>query len=231
MSDDDIPKPPDNVVELPTKATELRPPGSIFAELIVDNTGKYCQHHPVHVDDRQRRVYCGTCNAPLDAFDELLRVARKHEGIAHARAQATAEVRAAEARLKLLKRLEQNAKARVKKYGYRIDSYHIDAIIDWGMRHFKKRTPETDVTEEKIRRELGYLSPERRLAAALKAIGDGCQLAAVELASSAIDELRAALEAQAEGPVRGTTSATVRARWGYSRGLRDAQNEQRDHLP
>lgn len=209
---DDIPKPLDNVVDLPTKPTDLRPPGSIFAELVVDNTGKHCQHYPVHVDDRQRRVYCGTCDAPLDAFDELLRVARKHAGIAASRAHATAEVRAAQERLKLLKRLEQNAKARAKKYGVRIDSCHIDAVVEWGLRHSKKQNPETPATEDRIRKAFEYAPPEHRLAAALKAIEDGCQLAAVQLASEAIDELRAALEARAEEPERSVKLQAVKRR-------------------
>lgn len=211
-TDNDIPKSSDNVVDLPSRPTELRPPGSIFAELVVDNTGKHCQHYPVIVDRYQRRAYCGTCKAPLDAFDELLRLAQSNARIAEERASAKVEVRAAEERLKLLRRLEQNAKARVKKYGLRTDGHHLDAVIEWGLRHIKKRNPKSDVTADQLANRLQYERFERRLAIALQAIEDGAGLAAVELAGTALEELRASLESRAEEPDRAVKLQAVKGR-------------------
>lgn len=104
---------------------EIRKAAALPIKLVVDNTGAYCRHYPRHVRANTRSVVCGTCGAPLDAFDCLLEVARNHEHFEWNRRKAHADIKAAEARLKELERLEANARGRLRRLGVALPSKHV----------------------------------------------------------------------------------------------------------
>lgn len=81
--------------------------------LVVDNTGQFCMHESVNVCERQRSVTCNNCNAPMDAFDVLLRRAKEIERWDWNLRLTKDEVRKAELRLEELKMLERNAVSRL----------------------------------------------------------------------------------------------------------------------
>lgn len=131
MSDDHNPP-----IALPVRPTEIRPKDSPIT-LIVDNTGKYCSHGAIRVCERSRSVKCGTCGAPLDAFDSLLQTARLHDRQAQQLANYRKDIAAAVKRLEHIKRLENNARARLKRSGADVpdrqyqDEYLSGALYMW----------------------------------------------------------------------------------------------------
>ena len=71
-----------------------------------------CQHEQTIVDEVVRSVECGTCGAPLDAFQVLLEYARKERHWRHWQA----EVSRCHNELAKLKEEERKVKARTKSH-------------------------------------------------------------------------------------------------------------------
>lgn len=180
------------VVQLPTKPAELRPKGDYPFQLIVNRDG-YCAHASRLVCHYARTVECKKCGAKLDPFDVLMEVARDHNRWETSYRTLAADIRAAESRIKLLKRLEENARARAKRLGHALSRYKLDGLVRWA-RDVSKR----EVSAQEIERELEWHSPERLLEMVQKALADGRLDAAAELLSRFTDEVMAALQTVAE---------------------------------
>jgi hypothetical protein len=185
----------DNVIELPL---ELRPKNTADLHLVVKRDSNYCLHRPVIVDERQRCVYCATCKAPLDPFAELLKVANQHERHLDDMKRKKVETSGALARLDVLKRMESNARARLRKLGVKTSYYWLDGILDWAGRQAEKSGKSSDRSYMKYELEMGL--PRQRLSTALRAIDDGVGMPAIEMAIQTLEEMRAALESQAAAP-------------------------------
>ena len=87
------------------------PPGIEKVEHRLDD----CAHRRVLVDEVLRRVYCATCKEELDAVSVLLGYARHERRLHYTYISQSREFEQRYDELKKLKRLEQNAKARVKR--------------------------------------------------------------------------------------------------------------------
>jgi hypothetical protein len=106
----DVSEPPE-----PAPVIPLRAPVTLGSELQIVRGGGYCGHRRVLIDDNHRTVECGDCNALLDPFAELSKVAHRHERIAFDLKAAKRETKALTSRVDLLKRIENNARARLKR--------------------------------------------------------------------------------------------------------------------
>lgn len=186
-----------NVIELPL---ELRPKDTANLHLVVKRREGCIGHHsPVIVDEGRRCVYCKTCKAPLDPFAELLHVANQHERYHNDLKNKATEIKGAQARLDLLKRLENNTRARLRKLGVKTTCYWFDKILDWAAEHAKKSGRSArGIDRDFLQYELEMMSPMSRLGVATKAIEDGVGLPAIEMATQVLEEMRAALETESE---------------------------------
>lgn len=203
----------DNVIELPKKPIELRPKDTSNLQLVVTRDGNWCQHKPVMVDERRRCAYCGTCKAPLDPFAELLKIANQHDRHASDIKHKKEEINGAQARLDLLKRLENNARARLRKLGVKTTGWWLDRVLDWAEEVSKKNGRQFG-DRNYLQYEIESAYPQQRLSLALKAIEDGVGMPAIEMAIQTLEEMRAALESQAAPSVPDGKPEPVRARRG-----------------
>jgi hypothetical protein len=178
-----------NVVELPVKPIDLHRKDDVPFELVVNNTGRYCGHGKRIVDRYQRSVTCGHCNAPLDSFDVLLEISQQRERFSYSLASMRKDIKAAEARVGLLKRLEHNATARAKRRGIKASRYHFDALLAYA-----RSKTYAELTEEEFEAMLTHRTPDDMLKAAVAALDSGAMGAAIALARRGIDELEAAAE-------------------------------------
>lgn len=109
-----------NVV-VPLRFSDEPDPG---VKLVVNNTGPLCIHRLVEVEESARRVTCRDCGAPLDPFDALLKIADNGKRLAGWLAWHRQQIKAALGRIEVLKRLEQNARQRVKRTGVVVPMKH-----------------------------------------------------------------------------------------------------------
>lgn len=78
--------------------------------------GKYCGHlYTKLVNAEQREITCGQCDAVLDPFDCLAKLAQHHTALLQERKQLDADIRARRATLDQLKTEERNTRARLKR--------------------------------------------------------------------------------------------------------------------
>lgn len=77
--------------------------------------GGYCRHARVTLNSELHRVTCRDCEREVDAFAYLQRLASDWERYATHRKEAQRRATEAHERLKELLRLEQNARARLKR--------------------------------------------------------------------------------------------------------------------
>jgi hypothetical protein len=147
-------------IELPVQ--ELRPKGTAEIQLIVDNTGPYCRHYAKTVDSQRRKVTCATCEAELDPFDSLLAVANEHERVGRDLNNVRREIRGAESRLALLKRLEDNARARCKKLDVKASRQHLDRLVQLAKEHGSR------IRDKWIEQYVDQLGPVARCQVALQ---------------------------------------------------------------
>ncbi len=119
----------------PAPVIPLRAPATLGAELKIKRGGGHCQHRRVLVDENKRTAECGDCKALLDPFQELLNVARRHERIGYELGAAKRETKALQSRIELMKRLEANARARLKRVvGDVPDKQDLDDLLDGTLR-------------------------------------------------------------------------------------------------
>jgi hypothetical protein len=87
------------------------PPGIEKVERKFDD----CAHRRVFIDEILRRVFCATCEEQLDAVSVLLDYARHERRLHYVYISQSREMDQRYEELKKLKRLEQNAKARLNR--------------------------------------------------------------------------------------------------------------------
>jgi hypothetical protein len=78
------------------------------------DTSSYCLHRRTELDTKSQRVYCRDCESEVTAFDTLLRLAREPERWIWHRKDAERRANTAEESLRVLLKIEANAKARVR---------------------------------------------------------------------------------------------------------------------
>jgi len=125
MTDD----PPDNVRALPV---QLRPKSGRPFDLHVNRGTPYCAHASKFVDEVKRIVECEHCKAVLDPFDVVREICREWDQIDGFNDRAKRETEAMETRLKLLKRMESNARANLSlllNLGRPFSSYEMDLMV------------------------------------------------------------------------------------------------------
>ncbi len=122
----------------PAPVIPLRAPATLGSELTVVRGGNYCQHRQVLIDDNKRTVECGSCGALLDAFKELSNVAHRHERIAQELAAAKRETKALTGRIDLMKRVESNARARLKRFGEVPSRYQFNELLEQTLRAWER---------------------------------------------------------------------------------------------
>lgn len=131
----DISDPPE-----PAPVIPLRAPATLGSELKVVRGGNHCAHRRVLIDDNKRTVECGDCNALLDPFQELSKVAHRHEHIAYELKAARRESKALHGRIDLMKRLEANARSRIKRLvGEVPDKQALDDLLDGTLRGWARQ--------------------------------------------------------------------------------------------
>jgi hypothetical protein len=82
--------------------------------------GEYpCSHwrQGVLLNEEQRTVHCNKCDASLDPFDALMALAKEHDRIRSDFGEARKAERETRTRIEVLRRLENNMRARLKRLG------------------------------------------------------------------------------------------------------------------
>lgn len=80
------------------------------AKLVVDHTERFCAHEYLTLRPRSETVICRVCDADIDPFDVLLRMARDWQCVTYRRQ----ELDKLDAQIAELKREETNVKARLR---------------------------------------------------------------------------------------------------------------------
>lgn len=80
-----------------------------------DYTKRYCAHAQMELDTERRRTYCRACEAEVDNFDALVKLAQEWETQQYRTAEATRQADDLEARVSELRREERNTKARLRR--------------------------------------------------------------------------------------------------------------------
>jgi hypothetical protein len=130
----DVSDPPE-----PAPVIPLRAPATLGSELKVVRGGNHCQHRTVLIDDNKRTVECGDCNALLDPFAELSKVAHRHERIAYELKAAKRETKALAGRIELMKRVESSARARLKRFVDELPTkYQLNELLEETLRAWER---------------------------------------------------------------------------------------------
>lgn len=189
MSDDDTTG--GEIIDLPTQPVDIRPKADLPFRLIVNRSGPYCSHQTKEVDHYRRTVTCTQkgCGAVLDAFDVLNDFAAEYEGFEKHYQRVKADIKAAEARIELLKRLENNARSRAKRLGVSGSRYEHDSLL-----HYARRVLNRDVKADELDVMLSNSPPDVRISQALKAIDTGHVHAGLALLRRAVEELEASVD-------------------------------------
>lgn len=74
-----------------------------------------CRHKHIRLDEDAHRAYCQGCDVEVDPFAFLLTLAHEWERYSRHRQEAERKATSAHTRLEEIRRLERNARARVKK--------------------------------------------------------------------------------------------------------------------
>ena len=78
---------------------------------------KFCQHRHIIVCEKSRSLECDVCGAVIDAFDFMLRWAKEDRSLEYRLKQLRDELKRLGEKLKKLRRMEKNAKARLVRLG------------------------------------------------------------------------------------------------------------------
>lgn len=117
--------------ELGAEVIQLRPRVPADQGLTVVRGSSHCGHRSMTLDSDLRAVTCRSCKGPLDAFDSLLYFARQWDRFREDRDHCQREIKASESRLDLLKRKENNARARAKRQFDDLPSKNeMDSLLD-----------------------------------------------------------------------------------------------------
>lgn len=117
--------------ELGAEVIQLRPRVSPEQGLTVVRGSSSCGHRSVTLDPDRRAVSCRFCTAPLDAFDSLLHFARRWDSFREDRDRCQREIKASESRIELLKRTENNARARARRQFDAVpDKHEMDCLLN-----------------------------------------------------------------------------------------------------
>lgn len=181
-TDDKIPPEPSNV-------TQLRPPKPA-PKLTIIHEARFCFHDTWQVNENRRIVKCGRCGAELDPVSVISSIARDWQRITLAQKHAKDEIRTVSARLKLLERLESNARARAKRQGIKTSKDQLDQLVRWVSAKVKR-----PMTPEAIDLMFGSRPPSDQIKSGLQALEDGALEAALCLLRSGVDGVEAAIKA------------------------------------
>lgn len=103
-----------NIVAFPI-ADETSPKERI--NFAIENDGRFCLHPGFVVNEHDRVVKCKKCGAIIDAFDLLVKLARKETNLANDVQALRDEERYRRANIQKLIQVERNAKARIRRAG------------------------------------------------------------------------------------------------------------------
>ena len=78
---------------------------------------KYCQHKHIIVCEKSRTLECDVCGATIDPFDFMLKWAREDRSLEFRMKHLKDELKCLGEKLRKLKRLEKNARARLGRVG------------------------------------------------------------------------------------------------------------------
>lgn len=81
----------------------------------IERGSKYCRHAGKTIDPNDRSLRCADCGAPLDVFDALHEIARDRDAMVYRRREMKRQISELEKRIVELKRVEGNARDRVKR--------------------------------------------------------------------------------------------------------------------
>ena len=81
----------------------------------IERGSRYCSHASRIIDPNVRALRCDECGAQLDAFDCLLQIARDADHLAFRKKELKRQIAKLTARVEELKRVESNARARLKR--------------------------------------------------------------------------------------------------------------------
>jgi hypothetical protein len=113
---------PDNVIQLRPE----QPTASLA--LHINREGPYCKHRTVDLVAKRRSVVCRGCGAPMDPFDVLLRMCSEADNLLNWERHKKSELKALDSRIKVLKRIESNAKSRLKRLGIAPSSWDLEHL-------------------------------------------------------------------------------------------------------
>jgi len=114
MMESDTEKELSNVVAFPI-ADDTNPKERI--NFALENEGRFCLHPGFTVNEHDRAVKCKKCGAIIDAFDLLMKIARKETNLANDVQALRDEERYRRANIQKLIQVERNAKARIRRAG------------------------------------------------------------------------------------------------------------------
>lgn len=102
----------------------------------------FCAHRHSELDESARRVYCADCKEEVDAFGVLLNLARHRERYVGSIKRARSDARQAGQRLDEVKRMERNARARLRRLKQGLPAIELTPIeIDWLTRVAREHQP------------------------------------------------------------------------------------------
>lgn len=104
-----------HVLPLRKSLIERKGPPDGLLHLIVDRSAPKCQHPRIRFLRADHVAFCAVCNVQVDPFEVMVRFAREEELHQRRWEEVSRDVRIAENRLAQLKRLERNARARLKR--------------------------------------------------------------------------------------------------------------------
>ncbi len=113
MSDNDTDEPDLGAEVIPISPRKASPDQGLT---VVRHYGvRSCSHENVDLDYDKRTAECRACQAPLDPFDTLVKFGQQWDRFRSDQERCHREIKAAESRIELLERLENNARARAKR--------------------------------------------------------------------------------------------------------------------
>lgn len=80
-------------------------------------SAKFCQHKYILVCEKSRTLECDVCGATIEAFDFMLKWAREDRFLEYRMKHMKDELKRLGEKLKKLRRMEKNARARLRRLG------------------------------------------------------------------------------------------------------------------
>ncbi|AYO38483.1 hypothetical protein [Serratia sp. P2ACOL2] len=110
-----------NVVAFPL-ADEPDPKSKV--NFLLENEGHFCLHPGYTINEHDRQVKCKKCGAVIDHFELLMQIAKKETHLANDVSALRMEEKQRRVNIEKLIQIERNAKARIRKSGFKGDLPH-----------------------------------------------------------------------------------------------------------